>query len=90
MVWGAVGAALNQIVHMVAKLGFDDVGILCATVFNGIVKQGGYGLVFGGAKLEGNGTHCHRVGDVGNGGAFANLAFVSLHCEGQGVGEFRH
>jgi hypothetical protein len=28
---------------MVAKLGFDDVGILDAAIFNGIVKQGGDG-----------------------------------------------
>ncbi len=80
-VWRSVCAALNQIVHMVAKLGFDDVGILDATVFNGIVKQGGDGLVFGGAKLEGDGSYCHRVGDVGNGGAFANLTLVSLDAQ---------
>ena len=41
-------------------------------------------------KVIANGSHCQRVGDVGNDGTFADLTFVSLHCEGQSVGEFKH
>ena len=41
-------------------------------------------------KVTADGNHCHRVGDVGIGGTFADLTFVSLHCEGQCVGEFEH
>jgi hypothetical protein len=41
----AVGAALDQIVNMIAKLGFDDVGVFVTAIFNSIVKEGGYGLV---------------------------------------------
>ena len=51
MIRCAVCAALDQIVNMVAKLGFDDVGVFVAAIFNGIVEEGGYGLVFRGAKL---------------------------------------
>jgi hypothetical protein len=52
MVWGAVGAALDQVVNMMAKLGFNELGVLDAPVFDGIVEQGGDGLVFWGAKLQ--------------------------------------
>jgi len=31
---------------MVAKLGFDDIGVFVTASFNGIVEEGGYGLVF--------------------------------------------
>jgi hypothetical protein len=31
---------------MVAKLGFDDVGVFVTAIFYGIVEEGGYGLVF--------------------------------------------
>lgn len=41
-------------------------------------------------KVIANGSHCHRVRDVGNDGTFADLTFVSLHCEGQCVGEFKN
>jgi hypothetical protein len=46
VIGSAVGAALDQIVNMIAKLGFDDVGVFVPAIFNGIVEQGGYGLVF--------------------------------------------
>ena len=46
MIGCAVCAALDQIVNMLAKLGFDEVGVIVTAILNGIVKEGGYGLVF--------------------------------------------
>ena len=37
MVVRAVCAALDQVVNMVAKLGFDDVGVFISAILNGVV-----------------------------------------------------
>ncbi len=83
-----VAAAVDDFRHARAELPLDGLSGDCsALVLDGVVQQGGNGLVLVGPVLQHDAGHAKQVGDVRRAGKLAALRLVQPCGIDQGVGE---